>query len=558
MSATSLHFKLALLLLALACLMACPTPRPVEPPGIGGPEELDADVPPEALEELERVLALMEQGAFEEAARLLDRVRATYPDSPTAERAGLLQAVLDVRVRPDNAEALDILQAAAEDDGLNLSVRRTAAGYLALRQVGDGNRTRALELLHTLYPGTTPPTLVAEADRQPLLMLLADARRENNDPIAAVEALSWLYQLGDDNGRAFARARMRSIVATLHDDPDTLDLLTRSTDDFIRGYALVGVVERELTSTDVEQAQVQAHMSELSPILLRLNDAALASALESRLQGRDGPLPLRVGALLPLSGSDRRVGQRALGGLLVAQGAFREAEPRGITLVIEDTSSTPQGAAQGVQVLAQKGVSVILGPLSNAEASVAAREAESLGVPLVTMNLERDIVDVGPHTFRLFLDSRREVEVLLNEARRSNTARVMVLYPDVPLGRDVAAQARTLAKELGLSIETLGYPTSTTDFSKLARQVKASKASAVLVPDVGTRVSLLMPYLAAEQLWCTPPGQEPEAGRKALLCLGTVTWLEGALLARTAPYLQGALVAASYTIYAPTTENTRF
>ena len=514
------RWPITLLLLSGLLLSACPVRQggPSEHVEGGGPSDPDADVPPEALAELEQALSLMEEGALDAAQRKLERVLAQHPDSPASERAALLQAVIQVR-GGGGPEATQALRAAAEDDDLSLSVRRTAAAYLALRQVQARDRDGALELLRELYPGNTPPTLVAEADRQPLLMLLVDARRAEGDPQATFEALSWLYQLGDARGREFARGRGLALART-DLDPDVRERLMGSPDDFTRGYASVGHLEAELEAADGDGERVQAlraALAELAPILARLNDGQLIDALETRLGAFSDPTPLRIGALLPLSGSDRRVGQRALGGLLVAQGAFRGSAQGGVTLAIEDTSSSARGAASGVKALAAQGVSVIIGPLSNAEAMAAAREAESLGVPLVAMNLDRSVTEAGPHTFRLFLDSRREVEVLLGEAARAGARRVAVLYPDVPLGRDVASQAREVAEGLGVSVvEAIGYKTSATDFSKLAREVRAAKASAVLVPDVGTRVSLIMPYLAAEQLWCTPPGQD--AGEGAARC----------------------------------------
>src|SRR5262249_41922079 len=95
-----------------------------------------------------------------------------------------------------------------------------------------------------------------------------------------------------------------------------------------------------------------------------------------------------VGALLPLSGKDRAIGERALRGALLAADLVQGGLPGGVPVEIKvrDTGSDPARAQAAVEELAGESVVAILGPPGRVEAQMAVPKAETLGVPFLELS----------------------------------------------------------------------------------------------------------------------------------------------------------------------------
>src|SRR6185503_654149 len=96
-----------------------------------------------------------------------------------------------------------------------------------------------------------------------------------------------------------------------------------------------------------------------------------------------------LGVVLPLSGPFAGFGEQALHGVLLAAGVFPGAELGAhptMRIAVRDSGSDPERAAAAVRELAaDPQVMAIVGPLVSATCESAAREAESLGVPLLAL-----------------------------------------------------------------------------------------------------------------------------------------------------------------------------
>jgi len=560
----------ALIALLLALGTACthtPATRLDDSPGarqhgVGGGEdlpELDEEVQA-ALDDAHRLAAA---GHPAQARDAFLAIAAQHPNTPGAEFASVFAANADARLDPSPG-ALEPLADAAADSSLPTPTRAVAAACLALALARNAQLDQALDTLDSLYPGQAPPTVLPRADLPDLLILIAEARTRHGRHTDAIVALSWLFELGDPDQRRLARARALELARTGLNPDERLGLLDHP-DDFVAAIAgAAWLLDQLLDPDDARGPDARARLADIgektSARLLRIDDATLADELDARLDALAGPAVLRVGALLPLSGADKHVGQHALDGLLLAQRAFRPSPNPRITLVVEDTRSTPEGARDGVDKLASAGVTAIVGPLSNAEARAAADAAERRHLPLVSLSLDPAVADVGPSIFRYFIDSTREVDALLAYTRTVGHTRLAVLYPDVPFGREARALVEKAAAAHGVEIVTATpYDPASRDFSAAAAAVARTHADAVFIPDVASRVSVLMPFLAAEQLWCAPADRPSTTeGRRHLTCLGNVTWYDDALLRDGASYFNGATIAASWTRDADGELNDRF
>ncbi len=437
----------------------------------------------------------------------------------------------------------------------------------ALQRARQGERDQALRDLHDLHPSGTPSPDLPREDAPDALALLAEAHAHAGDFDQALVALSWLFQLSPQHPElrryAFARALA---IARAHLTPDQRRAYAEHADDLLAAAAgAAELLDAPTPFPDDLRPRLASLAERVQPTLLRLGEPALADEIAQRASAT-APKERVVGALLPLTGPDRAVGAAALRGLLLAQSAFRDdASPR-LTLAFYDTRSTPEGAREGVAALARQGATVILGPLSNTEARAAADAAPQHNIPLITLSLDRSTPNPPRGVFRLFINPAREVEALLLRARDAGRQRLVILYPDLPFAREIVELAREQTRRDGTPalIHALPYDPAKPDFARLAAQAARANPDAILIPDTGARVTLLLPFLAAEHLWCTPhdaptppaPAQG-EAPRVPITCLGNATWLDPSLLRDGATYLQGATIAASWATASPAEPNAR-
>lgn len=560
-SARRLLARLGLLWVALLAQGAACQPRQGPTDWIApepSPQERAAPSPPE-IEDPALRARLGELRADLDAGRL-DAARARAEallDSPVVAQARLLLAIVALR-QGEPAEAARALEALVGDD--EEAVAEAAALYRGLALAAQGRREEALAWLGERAPGGAPPALLEPGDAAAAMSLLSEARQREGRLEEALEALSWVYERGDTPARLLARSRALELTRA-EPRQERLQAQLESPDDFTRGMAGAALLLRA-TSSPGPRALPPERLAELgelyqqvSPSLLRLQEHELAEELALRLAHAAGPRAVRLGLLLPLSGGDRRAGERALGGALIAQEVYSPHSAPRSALLLKDTGSDPEGARRGVEELVAQGATLIIGPLDQEEAAAAAQAAEARGVPLITLSLDPAVVRQGPNVFRLFWDPEGEVAALMRHARATGARRVAVLHPRLPLSTRLAEAARRLGEAEGLEVSTaIPYNADTSDFREVAKALSRSRADAVFVPDIAERVGRLLPFLAAEGLWCD--AAQGDKGR-ALLCLGNSTWAEGRLLQDGVSYARGAVVATSYSPLAPGEANQR-
>ncbi|MGD9074715.1 MAG: penicillin-binding protein activator, partial [Desulfobacteraceae bacterium] len=125
-----------------------------------------------------------------------------------------------------------------------------------------------------------------------------------------------------------------------------------------------------------------------------------------------------VGCLLPLSGPFAIYGQEVLNGIQLGMGIWTESERyQGLELVIKDTGGEMESAVSAVEELAkEEKVMAIIGPLVSKPTVAAAKKAQELGVPIITLTQKEGVTDEGEMVFRNFLTPAKEVETILDKA----------------------------------------------------------------------------------------------------------------------------------------------
>lgn len=259
--------------------------------------------------------------------------------------------------------------------------------------------------------------------------------------------------------------------------------------------------------------------------------------------------PHAVGCILPLSGRNAAYGNRALDAVLLAAGVFNVAKETPIRVLIEDSQSDAAVAGAAVGKLAGAGVTCILGPLGSQEALEAAKEAQRLKIPILTLTQREGITGVGDHVFRNFLTAAMQVRTVVQYAQAElGLRRFAILYPDDPYGQEMSRLFREEVRRKGGEIrKEKSYKADQTDFGEeiLAlggvalvspgTEVAAGVApktdpgfDALFIPDFSYRVAMIVPQLAYYDI-------------TGIRLLGTSGWNSPELLKAEPRHLQGAV-----------------
>jgi ABC-type branched-subunit amino acid transport system substrate-binding protein len=278
---------------------------------------------------------------------------------------------------------------------------------------------------------------------------------------------------------------------------------------------------------------------------------------------------------LPLSGPFSIYGQEVLNGIQLGLGLFNDSqEAPDIELIIEDTRGKEEDAIKGVQELAEQGkVIAILGPLTSKTATVAAKKAQELDVPIITLTQKEGITSEGEMVFRNFLTPGREVHRILDKAMNDmGWTRFGIIYPDNSYGRVLMNLFWNQVEERGGSIRAVeAYKEEETDFAVqikkmvglyyprpesvkfLLREMRAERTGelfeegvdneeepepivdfdAVFIPDYYQKVALIAP-------------QFPFYSVFDIHFLGTSLWQSEELIAQAGEYIQGAIFPSGF------------
>jgi ABC-type branched-subunit amino acid transport system substrate-binding protein len=298
-----------------------------------------------------------------------------------------------------------------------------------------------------------------------------------------------------------------------------------------------------------------------------------------------GVNPEVVGCLLPLTGSFGLYGQEVLNGAELA--LARLAEQRAsVQLIVKDTRGSAEEAASLVEdlVTSHKVISVI-GPLASRSVLSAAKKAQALGVPIITLTQREEITAEGEMVFQNFLTPAVEVERLLQKATRHlGFSRFAILYPDSAYGRTLMTLFWDKAEEAGGSITAVeSYQPEETDFAVQIKkmvglyyprpepspQVLLEKKDllnqmgvepglsterelepiidfdAVFIPDNAQKVSLIAPQFPFHKVF-------------RVRFLGTSLWQSSELVEQAGEYLQGAVFPSSFSVQSDSPAVKRF
>ncbi len=256
-----------------------------------------------------------------------------------------------------------------------------------------------------------------------------------------------------------------------------------------------------------------------------------------------------IGCILPLSGENRVYGIRSLHGIELAIHAF---EPNyggmPIKLVIKDSKSSPGEAEIAVEELVdEERVIAIIGPLLSITSEAAAKRAQELEVPIITLTQREDIAAIGDFVFQNCLTNSQQMKALTSFAiGELGLGRFAIIYP-----RDLYGIKLThlfIDEVLRRGGEIMGvqsYDNEQMDFGwQIKRLVglqegktqKGRKSDfepiiefdGLFIPDYSNRIGLVAPQLAYYNVI-------------GITLLGTSAWNSPELVSEGGKYVDGSI-----------------
>jgi len=255
-----------------------------------------------------------------------------------------------------------------------------------------------------------------------------------------------------------------------------------------------------------------------------------------------------IGCILPLTGRYATFGNRALDAIIFATGIFDSEGESPIKLIIEDSKSDPTTTREAVARLVNENrVIGIIGPMGSATALEAAKEAENMGVPIITLTQREDITDIGDYIFRSSITSEMQIRTLVRySVQNLGMNSFAILYPRDNYGAKMMNLFWDEAIKAGGEIRGVeSYKSDQTDFGKEIKSIAGIKYTEkgtqskkepqptidfdpLFIPDSYARISMIAPQLAFYNV-------------TEIQLLGTNSWNSSKLLEGDSEFLEGSI-----------------
>lgn len=219
--------------------------------------------------------------------------------------------------------------------------------------------------------------------------------------------------------------------------PSDLDKVIQDGDyGFLRAHAALrlGILyhEAEETSEAKKYFNTVIDLVPESDLAYRANEILLQLEAANRVQSKS------IGAVLPLSGRNGAMGQRALRGLQMGLGLHLPGS--GFKLAVVDSGGNPDIARRGVDRLVKDDnvIGIVGSLLSKTSLSVASR-AQELKVPSIGLSQRNGLTDAGPLVYRNSVTSTIQVRALVKTCiEQMGMKKFAIVYPNDAYGVEFA------------------------------------------------------------------------------------------------------------------------
>jgi len=438
------------------------------------------------------------------------------------------------------------------DENASLLATQERDFFTGLCQGRLGNHANALGLLKP-YLNADPPSFSGIPDalaRSLIRTTLSDALAASGDPAGAMDQLELYMQIegNRDAERSYAPARSAEIANKVADATALSALTTKH-----------GNLARASLGTKAVAA-LRARGDEANAFKLEQETLAVRRqlGLEPVPPSAAPADPRQLGLVVPLSGTQGRLGEVVLrGAMLVVSAANHGSEPVAFRLQVRDAASTAERSSMGggpmAGILSLAREEKVVGVVSTPDArgiDVAARD----GIPLLLLD-ERS---PGAQTtaFPLLHSAEARAAALARKALALGARRFAIFGPDSPAGKRLAAAYKKAVEDGGGAITGhITYAPGATSFAAEVGNLRKLAFEALFIPDDANRLELVAPALAVADIWPRSPRTSFTSahatgnsgpGRREALMLSTALSVSPKFLRNTERYVQGALLCPGF------------
>ena len=201
---------------------------------------------------------------------------------------------------------------------------------------------------------------------------------------------------------------------------------------FARGNALFRLGEIHLDQK--KKSEALKYFASVVDFLPGSDLASRAQEIMQQVEASERVETQTIGVVLPLTGKNAPVGQRALRGLQMGLGLHMPGSI--FKLAVMDSEGNPDSARRGVERLVREdSVIAIVGSLLSKTASAVAAKSDELGVPTIALSQKAGLTEIGNSVFRNSLTSEMQVQALVRTAIDDlGMKRFAILYPNDAYG----------------------------------------------------------------------------------------------------------------------------
>jgi branched-chain amino acid transport system substrate-binding protein len=411
-----MKFKCAIILLSAVLFIWACAPKPVITPAPGQVTSED--------EFFSRAEQLYESESYDEALALYDEYFRRFPDKPLA--AAALMKIGIIRALKENYEEA------------RSAFRNIISAYPTSPFVPDA----MVEELRTYYQQgryqdviELAPDMLKTIDSWThifrIYALIGDVYMTQGAPIDALDyyARAWEFASGPEL-EAIAE-KFKEAIAQL-DSADVAILIQHPDESLPMDYLLFQLgLNYALEENYGDALMILNQFIEKYPAH---ENRILAESLIDEIKKNAFFKRYTIGCLLPLSGPYQAFGQRALQGLELAQAQFSsQSSNPPLNIIIKDTGADPDKTITALEELYRDQVAAIIGPIVTSE--IAAREAQQMGIPIITLTQKGNIPEIGDKVFRNFITPKMQVQTLTSFTVESlGLYRFAILYPEETYG----------------------------------------------------------------------------------------------------------------------------
>ncbi len=293
--------------------------------------------------------------------------------------------------------------------------------------------TEAISVLQRVISTEAPRDQQLEAHK---ILYLAQGSAGNK--IESLKSLVFLaLNSPEPSDREAYKLRAFDLVDSRLSEDEVKEVSSRSQFEFLRGAAYY-----RMGTTLFEQGNYNEARSYLASSLDYLKEGQMyerAGDLIAQIESRRRINTDMVGAVLPLTGKNAKVGQKALRGLQLGLGVFGPNKSR-YKLTVVDSEGNPEIARRAFKnmIMTDHPIAVI-GSLLSKTALPVANKAQEFGVPTIGLSQKSGITEVGDYVFRNSVTSEMQVQKLVQVAMaQRKMTKFAILYPNDAYGVEFA------------------------------------------------------------------------------------------------------------------------